>query len=492
MTVLPEVLNGAAPRTEGEGPLDHIVIRSVQIVDGTGAPPFGPADVEIVKGRIRSIVAFGANTAGRLQPASRPAIKPNTREIDGAGHFLLPGLVDAHAHIGAATKVPNAEYVYKLWLGHGITTIREPGCFWNGLDFVLSESRRSEAGEIAAPRIVPYAFFGQGSEEEPLTTPGQAVEWIQMIAKRGAQGIKFGGFRPDILKAALEATAAQGLRSACHHSQQDVARANALQTARWGLTSIEHWYGIPEALLTDRTIQDFPSGFNYMDERARFAVAGELWAQAANPGSDRWNNVLDELVELRVTLDPTFAVYSTLRDVMRARNADWHAEYTAPSIRRYWEPSSDRHGAALDDWTTEFEVHWRRNMRLWMDFVAEFHARGGRVTAGSDAGSHYHLYGFGLIEELELLREAGLHPLEVIRAATLHGAELCGLADEVGSIEVGKRADLLLVPGNPLRNLKTLFGTEVGVRWVLRGDVLYDATELRSDVRRIVTEAGPA
>ncbi|MEE8405584.1 MAG: amidohydrolase family protein [Acidimicrobiia bacterium] len=112
--------------------------------------------------------------------------------------------------------------------------------------------------------------------------------------------------------------------------------------------------------------------------------------------------------------------------------------------------------------------------------------------SGPGFGSHYHLYGFGLIEELELLREAGLHPLEVIRAATLHGAELCGLADEVGSIEVGKRADLLLVPGNPLRNLKTLFGTEVGVRWVLRGDVLYDATELRSDVRRIVTEAGPA
>jgi hypothetical protein len=276
------------------------------------------------------------------------------------------------------------------------------------------------------------------------------------------------------------------LGSACHHSQQEVARANALDTARWGLGSVEHWYGIPEALLAKGTVQNFPPGFNYMDEQARFASAGELWAQTVPPGSERWNRVIEEMVELGVTLDPTFSVYSTLRDVMRARNADWHAEYTAPSVRRYWEPSPDRHGSGFEEWTTEFEVSWRDNMRRWMDFVAAFHQRGGRVTAGSDAGSNYHLYGFGLIEELELLREAGLHPLEVIRAATLRGAELSGLGEEIGSVEVGKRADLLLVSGDPSRNLKVLYGTDAGVEWVLRGDILYSGPELRRGVREIV------
>jgi imidazolonepropionase-like amidohydrolase len=486
MTVLREILEPAGPRRHGDGPLSRIVFRSVTIIDGTGAPGFGPVDVEVAEGRIRSIVAFGANTAGRFQPANRPAVEPETREVDGTGLFLLPGLVDAHAHIGAANKVPSAEYVYELWLGHGITTIREPGCFWNGLDFVLGETARSEASEIAAPRIVPYVFFGQGREEEGFKTPAEAVGWVEMVAEKGAKGIKFGGFRPEIFKAAMEAASSLGLGSACHHSQQEVARANALDTARWGLGSIEHWYGIPEALLAVGTVQSFPPGFNYMDERARFTSAGELWAQTVPPGSERWNGVIEKMVELGVALDPTFSVYSTLRDVMRARNADWHAEYTAPSVLRYWEPSPERHGSGFEDWTTELEVSWRDNMRRWMDFVADFHQRGGRVIAGSDAGSSYHLYGFGLIEELELLREAGLHPLEVIRAATLNGAELCGLGDEIGSVEVGKRADLLLVSGDPTRNLKVLYGTDAGVEWVLRGDILYSGPELRLAVREIV------
>ena len=89
-----------------------------------------------------------------------------------------------------------------------------------------------------------------------------------------------------------------------------------------------------------------------------------------------------------------------------------------------------------------------------MIFINEFKNRGGRVGTGSDCGFIYKLYGFDYIRELELLREAGFHPLEVIRAATLKGAEALGRAGQIGSVEVGKLADLIVVDENPLANLK--------------------------------------
>ena len=94
-----------------------------------------------------------------------------------------------------------------------------------------------------------------------------------------------------------------------------------------------------------------------------------------------------------------------------------------------------------------------------MTFLNEFKNRGGRIAAGEDAGFIYKLFGFAYIRELELLQEAGFHPLEVVRSATLTGAELLGMEEEIGSIEVGKRADMVIVDENPLSNFKVLYGT---------------------------------
>ena len=94
-----------------------------------------------------------------------------------------------------------------------------------------------------------------------------------------------------------------------------------------------------------------------------------------------------------------------------------------------------------------------------MTFLNEFKNRGGRVTTGSDSGFIYQLYGFAYVRELELLREAGFHPLEVIQSATLNGAELLGVDHMTGSVEPGKHADLIIIDENPLENLKVLYGT---------------------------------
>jgi len=292
------------------------------------------------------------------------------------------------------------------------------------------------------------------------------------------------------------------LRSAFHHAQLSVARWNVLNSARAGLTSMEHWYGLPEALFTDRTVQNYPLNYNYQNEQNRFEEAGKLWQQAAKPYSKKWNDVTDELLALNFTIDPTFNIYEASRDLMRARRAEWHEIYTLPSLWRFYQPSKKSHGSYWHYWGTEQEVAWKKNYQLWMTFINEYKNRGGRVTAGSDSGFIFQLYGFAYIRELELLREAGFHPLEVIRAATLNGAELLGVDNKLGSVEEGKLADFVIVAENPLENLKVLYGTGAiklnkenkvvrvgGVKYTIKDGIIYDAKRLLKEVAVMVKKA---
>ena len=262
---------------------------------------------------------------------------------------------------------------------------------------------------------------------------------------------------------------------------------------------MEHWYGLPEALFEDRTVQDYPLDYNYQNEQDRFEEAGKLWQQAAKPYSEHWNAVMNELLALDFTLDPTFNIYEASRDLHRARRAEWHEDYTLPSLWTFYEPSKISHGSYWHYWSTEQEIEWKKNFHLWMTFINEYKNRGGRITTGSDSGFIYQLYGFAYIRELELLREAGFHPLEVIRAATLNGAEALGWDDKIGSIQIGKLADFVIVEENPLKNLKTLYGTgaikltdanEVvrvgGVKYTIKDGVIYDAKRLLSEVKTMV------
>ncbi|MFQ5570776.1 MAG: amidohydrolase family protein [Rhodothermales bacterium] len=491
-------IQAAPPRAEGDGPYERLILRGGILIDGTGAPPIGPVDIVIENNRIAEIRNVG-NPGVPIREERRP--DPGDRELDVDGMYILPGFIDMHGHIGGTSQGTPAEYVFKLWMGHGITTVRDPGS-GNGLEWTVEHKRKSAANEITAPRIEAYAGF-RGTEEHPTTTPEEARAWVQYVAEQGANGIKFFGAPPEILAAALDEAPKHGLRTTMHHAQLHVTRMDALQSARLGLTSMEHWYGLPEALFEDRIVQHYPLDYNYLNEQDRFGQAGRLWKQAAAPYSDHWNAVMDSLIALDFTLDPTFNIYEASRDLMRAVRADWHSEYTLPSLWEFYRPSRRAHGSYWFYWTTEDEVEWRENYRLWMTFINEYKNRGGRVTVGSDSGFIYQLYGYGYIREMELLREAGFHPLEVIWSATLKGAEALGLDHEVGSIQVGKKADIVVVEENPLENLKVLFGTGAiklddetgqvgrvgGVKWTIKDGIVFDAKALLRDVRDMVARA---
>lgn len=509
----------APPRNEGEGPFDKLIVRGATLVNGNGAPPIGPVDIVIEQNKITDIQVVGYPGVD-IDSSKRPSFKGNGKEIDAEGMYVLPGFVDMHGHIGGTNQGTPADYVFKLWLAHGITTVRDPSA-GNGLDWVLEHKEQSESNDITAPRILAYTSFGQDltkvspiknlseakpSKDEvlkgPITTADDAVSWVRANYRRGADGIKFFGAPPEVMEAALRENKRLGLRSACHHAQLNVTRWNVAHSAEAGLTTMEHWYGLPEALFDDRVVQDYPLDYNYQNEQHRFGEAGRLWKQAAAPYSKKWNEVMNRLLALDFTLDPTFNIYEASRDLMRARTADWHQDYTLPSLWEFYQPSKVSHGSYWHYWGTEEEVAWKENYKLWMTFVNEYKNRGGRVTTGSDSGFIFQLYGFAYIRELELLREAGFHPLEVIRAATLMGAEALGMDDRIGTIEIGKMADLILVEENPLENIKVLYGTGAiqltednqvtrvgGVRYTIKDGIVFDAKALLKEVREMVSKA---
>lgn len=482
----------SSARTIGDGPYPRLILRNVSVIDGTGAAPYGPADIVVENDEIVGIWESSSSSTLTERPDETGA-----QSLDLTGHYLMPGFIDSHAHIGNIDQAPSAEYTYKLWMGHGVTSVREVGAF-NGFKWTLEEAARAEANEILAPRIHVYPAFRPGTFGKLPATPNEARTWVQGVAEQGANGVKFFGASPTIFEAAIKEATRLGLKTACHHDQRRASQVNALTSARWGLTSIEHWYGTPEAMFRDRTVQHVPANYNHNWEPDRFAQGAELWLQTSDRNTSAWQEVLEELLELDTTLSPTFSPYIGSRDAARVRSSEWHEDFTSPTLWTFFQPSASKHGSYMGDWTTENEVAWKHAYRKWMSFVNDYKNMGGRVVAGSDSGFIYKVYGFGFIEELELLREAGFHPLEVIRAATLLGAQLMGIESEVGTVEVGKRADFAIVDENPLDNLKTLYGhghlrageqgldRVGGVKYTVRNGIIYDARQLLDDVKHLV------
>lgn len=484
---------------EGFGPFKTLVIRGVTVIDGTGAPPYGPMDIVIEGNRIASIRSAG--TPGLEMRANRPPQNADY-EIDATGMYVLPGFVDMHTHAGGAPKNADAEYAYKLWMAHGITTVR--GVPLAAHDFTVREKERSAKNEIVAPRIYNYQRPGSGWREGAVDSPEKARRWVQWAAESGVDGLKLGAHQPEIMEALLDEAKKHKMGSTAHLQQTGVAQMNAIQAARLGLNTVTHFYGHFEALLKDYVVQPWPHDMNYNDEQWRFAQVARLWDKIHPPGSDEWKAYLQEHLKLGTVFDPTMTIYSASRDVMRARNADWHEKYTLPSLMDFFEPSRTAHGSYWFYWTTADEIAWKNFYQVWFKLLNDYKKMGGRITTGSDSGFIYQTYGFGYVLELELLQEAGFHPLEVIQCATMNGAltlhEPKGEKIQFGVVRTGMLADLVVVEENPLENFKVLYGTGAvklndktgkpervgGVKYTIKDGIVYDAKKLLEDVAAMV------
>jgi len=497
---------------EGLGPFKTLTIRGVMLIDGTGAPPAGPMNITVEGNRITRIQAAGTpgvpqtgrqGGRGAATGAAQPAAD-GTYVLDATGMYLLPGFIDMHVHAGGAPKNEDAEYAYKLWLAHGVTTVR--GVPLGSHNLTVSEKARSEKNEIVAPRIINYQRPGQGWSGGVVNTPEKAREWVRWGAANGIDGLKLGAEEPLIMAALLDEAKKLNMGSTAHLQQSGVAQMNAITAARLGLQTVTHFYGHFESLLKDYVVQPWPVDMNANDEQQRFGQVARLWNKIYEPGSPEWKAYLNEHLKLGTVFDPTLTIYSAGRDVMRFRSAEWHDKYTLPSLMEYYAPSRTNHGSYWYDWTTEDEVEWRNFYQVWFRLINDYKRMGGRITTGSDSGFIYQTYGFGYINEFEMLQEAGFHPLEVIQAATMNGALTLAQAGKKpvdrGMVKTGLLADMVIVDQNPLQNFKVLYATGAhrlndstgrveqvgGIKYTIKDGIVYDAKKLLEDVAAMVTK----
>ncbi|MBL8840180.1 MAG: amidohydrolase family protein [Planctomycetes bacterium] len=451
---------------------ESLLIRDVMVIRGNGTPPTGPTDVLVRGNKIEKV--------GRAGPSDAHATV-----IDGKGKWLLPGFFNLHGHIQeerGGLAIEN-EYQFNLWLACGITAVRDVG---SEFERSLVLRQQSRDGTLAAPRFWIYPFLNNGK-------PDALRAQVRDLAARGADGLKLFSMDRDALDAVVDEAKRLKLPTTIH---MGVEETTVLDCVRLGMTSIEHWYGVPDAALIG--LQRFPPDFSYSNEVDRFRYAGRLWREA-DPA--KLEQVLARMVAAELAWDPTLAIYEASRDLTRAQNQPWFRDHLHPGLARFFEPNLDSHGSFFIGWSSTDEAFWRENYRIWMAAVKRFADLGGTVTCGEDAGFIYEMYGFGYLRELELHEEAGFTPLEVVTQATLNGARVVGVESQLGRIKEGWLADLVLVNGNPLDNLRLLYptGADVnvdgrpvhagGIEWTIKDGIPYHGPTLMERVRAIVAEA---
>ncbi len=465
----------------------RLAIRNAMVEDGNGTPASGPKDIIIENNRIVAVVPIDpvALQNGRGQRA------PADAEIDATGKYVLPGLIDAHAHVqDERGGIPQPlDYELKIWLSCGITTIRDVG---SDTKKTLALRAKSAAGEIAAPRVLVYPMFG--ATRPAPTNPEEARARVRELKQMGADGIKFLGIYRDVMEAAEDEAHKLNLPIAHHVA---VEETNAWDDIKFGTRSIEHWYGIPDAAIPDG-VQNFPPTFNYNNETDRFRYAGHLWREA---DPKRLQEVLAAMVKANVAWVPTLDIYEASRDLQRAQTQPWFKDYLHPTLEEYFRPNPRNHGSYFLGWTSNDEVFWKENYRIWMAALRDFERMGGLIGAGDDAGFIYQIYGFGLLRELELHEEAGFNPIKVIQHITGNNAKILGMEGKIGGIRPGYFADLIVVNGNPLENMKVLYPTGIeaikdgkqvhtgGVEWTIKDGICYHAPTLAAEVRDMVAKA---
>ncbi len=497
---LARVQNASAPAAPTHAkPVGRLLIKNAMVIYGNAKPAFGPTDILVRDGLI-----------ARVGPTPRDEPLADA-VIDAAGKYVMPGLVNAHMHLqDERGGVPQPfQYEANLLLACGITTVRDVGS-----DIQKAKQWRADsaAHTLVAPRILVYTPDWRGRTGGAPETPDTVRAGVRWAKENGADGIKIFGIDRDLLEATLDEAHKLGLRSATHIA---VEETTAKDFAELGVTSIEHFYGVADAALDG--IQDFPPDHNASNEVHRFGRAGELYIQD-NLNRAKLSDVLALMVRNHVAWVPTLSIYVAGRDLVRAQNLPWYKEYLHPTMEDYWKPDLERHGSFFLGWTSTQETRWKKSYQVWMQALREFGLKGGLIATGDDAGFIYSLYGFGLLEELALMEEAGFHPLEVIKHATVNGATLLGLDDKLGRVRQGYIADLVVVNGNPLENLHVLnpYGADVltvngkpvsnysaiapgdktarvehggGIEWTIKDGIPYHVPTLMKQVKDMVAAA---
>ena len=403
-----------------------LVIRNVTLIDGTGAPPIENARIAIEDGRIASVGAAGGPEADGVEV------------VDGAGLWAVPGLIDTHVHLELVSRD-----ALPVWLALGVTTIRDLG---GALDF-LAESRRMLNDGLAGPRLL---FTGPMIDGEPPTWPalvrptpdaGAAIAVIDEYMAADADAIKLYTTLP-----------LESLRACIQRVDRRVpvtghlGRTKASEAMEAGINGLEHALLTPYNDFAPEELRTKPDELMMTPGFWPKLYEGWMRADFDSDESKRWMQLL---ADRDVSLCPTLTV------VPGAGGEPTEEELRrVPQVMERWLEATRQR--AEQPTPPQFQERAKSVRQKLQELVRRTHEAGGRVVAGTDTGAVRSLVpGYALHSEISMLAEAGLSNMDALRAATGRAAEALW-RDDLGTIEAGKRADVLLVQGDPLEDIGAL------------------------------------
>ena len=419
-----------------------IVIQGGRLIDGNGGKPVDRATVIIEGNRIQRVAQ------GKVD------FPKEARIIDASGKTILPGLIDNHVHY--------RDHSGELFLAHGVTSVRDLG---NPLDWILAQRDAIALGKVAGPRIfcAGPGFFGKARRPDHIvpTSPEDGRRMTRAHIERGVDFVNlYIGVPLDIIRAVAEEAHAAGLRVTDHLD------ANILPYAEAGVDAVEHATGCAEATIrSEKGLKGLAEiklwlakflGPWTLAEREHFAEITEFLAQRGTfiePTMVLWGASLGmrdkwEREDYELLKDPGL---SYIPEDLRLLWVDHH--YVAYGVRPKEEPEQD---VVIANRYSIYgilpENRLREGHKRLQEFLCRLVKAGGNVVTGTDAGAAV-IPGISLHRELELMVAAGLSPMQAIQAATKVGADYLGKLSELGTVEKGKLADLIVVRGNPLEDI---------------------------------------
>jgi imidazolonepropionase-like amidohydrolase len=363
--------------------------------------------------------------------------------VDAAGKFLIPGLVDMHTHLlSDGDDYPDsiAEDELRVMVANGVTTIR----FMIGTPEQLVLRVKSARGEIVAPTIYSASPHLTGKEQGNnfvVNTPEEAREAVRKSKAAGYDFIKITTFiKPEAYEAAVDEAARQNIRVVGHADARFVGVERALKARQ----QIEHLDGYLEMLIKD----DAPSRNSISD---LYIYDPKNWDSLDYVDEDKIAKVAKMTVESNPFVNPTQHFMKNTFGLPRSEESI----RAQPDFRFY--PAKVQDGF-LNFYKKHrlFQIPAEKRAR-WVEIrnklIKAIHDAGGRIMAGSDTPEFLWLYGFTMHRELKALADAGLSNYAALEAATTNPARFFGTLDKVGTIEKGRRADLVLLDANPLENI---------------------------------------
>ena len=455
-----------------------LAITHVTLIDGTGSPSKPDMTVLIVRDRVAAI-----------SPSATASLPWRVNVVDGRGKFLIPGLADMHVHLTAAGEPDGSrKFMIPLLLANGITSVRDMGGY---LESLLPLRREIEEGKRLGPRIFLAGPYLDGSPPafQPSFVVSDAVEASEDVRQLQQRGVDFIKVQSRLSRTAYFAIAAAAKREHIFFVGHVPDHVTAAEASAAGQKSIEHLTGVLRACSSDepKLMREQFSSATGKEKRVSSGTRQLDWDSELFHGfsETQAHALIEEFASNGTWQTPTLILLkqNAYPTENLAATPDPRTRYLPRDVLNRWTQSAHQDAKAA----SQREYSLRTGLMEKSEYVVGAMQRSGvRVLAGTDTPAPFVYPGFSLHEELALLVESGLTPMQALQAATSRAAEFMGKSATQGTIEKGKVADLVLLDANPLTDIHNTTRIRAVV---VRGKLLDRAAlnELLSSAERYAT-----